>query len=105
MPRKSRKGKRGGSGIGFRIPSSVVRTLHNRNKKNKPNKPALPTRPESHPNLTNADLENLHVVNTNTNEWKMGPGNRNRYVPKNLRWQPQAQAVEAGPGVRIFKTR
>ena len=104
---KTRRGprSRGGSGFRFHIPSALVRTIRNKNK------PKLPTkRPNSsHPNLTNNNLEELHVVNTNTNEWRIKPGNRNTYVPKNLRPAPRTprtvQHSNIGPGVRVFQTK
>ncbi len=98
-------GKRGGSGFRFKIPNTVAKTLRNKTKKaNK--RPELPTRrPNSHPNLTDMDLENLHVVNTNTAEWRVVPGNGNRYVPKNLRPAPKTMKLSnMGPGVRVFHT-
>ncbi len=85
--------------------------MQSRNKNQ--NKPKLPTKPQTslHSNLTNANLEGLHVVNTNGSEWRIMPGNRNRTVPKNLQWIPRtqephasAQPQEIGPGVRVFKT-
>jgi hypothetical protein len=105
----------GGSGIGLRIPSSVAKTLrlrlqHNRNRnrnRNRNNKPKLPTKRKNiHPNLTNNNVENVYVVNTNTDEWRIYPGEENRYVPKNLQPNPKPlEVVEAGPGVRVFKSK
>jgi hypothetical protein len=102
--RRNCRVKRGGSGLGLRIPSSVAKTL--RLMRNR-NKPKLPTKRKNiHPNLTNNNVKNVYVVNTNTDEWRVYPGEGNRYVPKNLRYVPQPQQVlEAGPGVRIFKSK
>lgn len=99
--------KRGGSGLGFRISSNIVQKLKSTQKSN--SKRGLPTKRKNiHPNLTNADLENLHVVNTSTDEWRIQPGssNKDKLIPKNL--LPQSlqrqtfQITEAGPGVRVF---
>jgi hypothetical protein len=39
---------------------------------------------EKHSNLTNTNI-NAYVVNTNTNEWSIAPGNsKNNHVPRNL---------------------
>ncbi len=105
----TRTRRTGGSGFRFRIPSAVVKSVRNRNRNQ--NKPKLPTKPQNslHSNLTNANLEELHVVNTSGPEWRIIPGNRNRTVPKNLQWIPKTQAPaqpqELGPGVRVFTTR
>ncbi len=112
----ARTRRTGGSVFRFRIPSAVVKSVRNRNRNSNPNKnqnkPKLPTKPQTslHSNLTNANLEELHVVNTSGPEWRIMPGNRNRTVPKNLQWIPKtpqqpAQPQELGPGVRVFTTR
>ncbi len=90
--------------MNIRIPSHVVRTL--RLMRNR-NKPKLPTKRKNiHPNLTNANLENVHVVNINSNEWRIQPGNNNSHVPKNLLPNPKRLHItEAGPGVRVFTAK
>jgi hypothetical protein len=106
MTKTRRVGRlRGGSGL--RIPNSVLKTLYNRKTAARGLKKAMPTkRAEMHPNLTNANMENLHVVNTNTDEWRIKPGNRNNYIPKNLRPPPRiVQYSNMGPGVRVFHTK
>ncbi len=113
MPQHRQTRKRGGSGVGFRIPSNVVQSLRNRNRNGnskKSNKtPQLPTKRQNlHPNLTNANLENLHVVNTSTNEWRIKPGNGREHIPKNLQpaqTAPRSLMTEMGPGVRVFTSK
>ncbi len=108
MP-KTRK-TRGGSGL--RLPSGVFRGLkaHTQTHTEK-NTPRLKKRgPTNHENLTNANLEDLHVVNISGPEWTLAPGNRNRSVPTNLRpYRATLSNIQRmhqlGPGVRVFTSR
>ena len=50
-------------------------------------------------NLTPEDLENLHVVNTNTPEWSPVVGNnpREEIIPKNLQWSTRVVKLRMPP--------
>lgn len=91
--RKTRK--RGGSG--FRISLSGLYGRKQNTKK-------TIKRPNIHPNLTNNNLVDLHVVNTSN--WTIRPGNGPESIPNNLRPYPRKLKTETlGPGVRVYTAR
>ncbi len=102
--RKTRKPRRGGSGI--KLPTSFIRRVANAAKTAKKANVGL-RKPSSsyyeHANLTEANLENLHTVNTNTQEWKIFPGNRVEKIPRNIQLPTRPPVMtELSPGVRVF---
>jgi hypothetical protein len=93
--------KRGGSGLRISLSG-----LYGKKQNAKTHKLIKRPHESIHPNLTNANLENLHVVNTSTNEWKIRPGNGPERIPNNLRPYPRKLKTETlGPGVRVYTAR